>query len=126
MSKFRDLKAGDGVFVVWQRPRNQTTPGRAGVSIVEKVGRKYAYIPHNEKFCLETGMSIHSKDSNTRSNGYGFDVYFTEDEFLKKKQESSEVSRLNDRLCDRWGKLKKLPTSTVEAIHHVLDEDGIE
>jgi len=121
----RDLKVGDEVFVVHQRSRNQKER-RQESGFVVRVGRKYAYIESKElhiaPVCRDTGCSVHVPDNNNaRINGYGFDVYRNEAEYQRERTESSELKRLQDRLCARPYGIKALPPDVVADIHAVLD-----
>jgi len=115
------------VFVVYQRQRCQKEH-RTETNNVFRVGRKYAYIERHGResaFDKTTGVSVHS-DNNARANGYGFDVYACEQDWLRKQHEETEEARLTERLERNrgWG-LIKLPPLVVAAIHAVLDEYGI-
>jgi hypothetical protein len=85
-SDLSGVKAGDNVFVVWQRRRGQSDEN-VGAEEVVRVGRKYAYISRysrEQAFCRKTGRSAHG-DSNARRNGYGFDVYLREEDYRKEQ-----------------------------------------
>ena len=119
MSKY---KIGDSVFVVHQLSRNQIRnklPAETNYAKIEKVGRKYAYIERG-RFSIATGESNHSC-STIRANGYGFDVYETEQSYLKKMNEDQEYERLKARLrCDY--RFPALTPLTVSLINQVLDD----
>lgn len=120
----RDLKAGDIVFVVRQQRRRESTVYTSDEK-VSRVGRKYGYIQRGyleEKFDLETGISVHVADCNARANGFGFDVYITEDEYLVKKINDDQKSRLTTRLVTSFGGLVDLPPDVVNEIHGLLDD----
>lgn len=125
MSTLANLKAGDTVFVVWQRSKfSRDEPPRTTCETVTKVGRKYGYIGNDyrpQPFWLHNGHSAH-KESNCRANGFGFDVYATEQEWLAKQHQSAERERLKERLVTRWGGLVELPHEAIEAIHKALDK----
>jgi hypothetical protein len=114
-----DIKVGDQVFVVHQKSRHQTER-RAELKTVTKVGREYGYIG-DMKFSLRDGMSSH-KDHNARCNGFGFDVYKKEQDYLDDVLATSEYKRLGGRLLSTWHGLKPLPAEVVNKIHLVLDE----
>lgn len=89
------LKPGDKVFVVHQRQRGQKEH-RTETCEVVRVGSKYAYIKRYRReaaFFKNTGVSVH-QDNNARLNGYGFDVYATEQDWLREQHEESEEARL--------------------------------
>lgn len=91
------------------------------------MGRKYAYYDggyQEFKFCRETGVSVHSRDSNARVNGWGFDVYLSEMDWREKEYRKARVEALNKRLYGRF-KLNDLPHEVVEEFHHILDEEGL-
>ena len=115
---------GTRVFVVHQRPRNSTEE-RAGWEVVSRVGRKYGYIQRfsrEEKFELRTGFSCHG-DCNARANGYGFDVYVSEDEYRRLQHADAERKRLQERIVDRLGRVNRDVTDdAVAKIHAVLDK----
>lgn len=121
------LKPGDKVFVVHQRQRGQKEH-RTETCEVVRVGSKYAYIKRYRReaaFFKNTGVSVH-QDNNARLNGYGFDVYATEQDWLREQHEESEEARLTERLeRNRGCGLIKLPPLVVAAIHAVLDENNI-
>lgn len=126
VNKLGMLKVGDSIFVVQQKKRGDTEH-QTSHEIVSKVGVKYAFFVDAKwgteyKFCKHTGQSAHSRDSNARSNGYGFDVYLSGDEWLAETHAHDEHRRLSDRICDRWGRLKPLPHEAVVAIHKIIDE----
>tara|TARA_R110002096_G_scaffold66682_4_gene162259 strand:- start:6823 stop:7221 length:399 start_codon:yes stop_codon:yes gene_type:complete len=124
---FRDLKVGDTIFVVQQQDRWRTEnnkPVETSFEIITKVGRKYAYFERGRLeycFCLDSGVSIH-KDNNTRSNGYGFDVFHNLSEYNDKLHQEERFSLLSGRLMKRNGTIIDLDPVAVEAIHEILDE----
>lgn len=125
---FRNLKVGDTVFVVHQRRRGQTEERSEHMQVI-RIGRKYAYVEkHNreEVFCLDTGNSVH-KDDTTRANGYGFDVYLCEDDYRTMQRDSTEFSRLQNRLLHPVHSYRIIDLSPmiVTAIHEILDKFGI-
>lgn len=116
---FENLKPGDTVFVV-NGSRRVLQPG--GNKMVSRVGRKYGYIGEEEPFSLSTGQSFHGPDTfNTRANGYGFDVYPSEDDYRRQQHERAEFERLKNRLTN-FGRFVDLPPDAVAAIHEVLDK----
>lgn len=121
-----DVKVGDKVFVVHQR-RRHSKDARSAFESVIRVGRKYAYLDgyRERAFDLITGHSVHGKDDNARLNGYGFDVYISDEDYRRKELELSEKARLKRRIVDRWNRLIDLPPDTVSKIHDILDEAGI-
>jgi hypothetical protein len=127
-----DAGVGDTVFVVKQNDRyrqREGLPRKASSEIVSRVGRKYAYIGEGhreEKFDRETGVSWHAPGTNARSNGYGFDVYVSEQAYNKEQSEKNEAKRLQNRLCDRLGGLHAFSPSVVQAIHAILDAEGLD
>lgn len=125
----RDLKVGDTVFVVRQRRRGEKEH-RTEELTVEKVGRQYAYLDggyYDVPFCRDTGQSVHKKDCNARSNGYGFDVYLCRGEWEKMFIEKDAKQRLQKRLVKpHWGGLVDLAPEVVDRIHAILDEAGVE
>ena len=125
---FADLKPGDSVFVVHQLRRGKSER-KTLAATVEKVGRKYIHIQDGwfcEKFCKLTGRSAHS-DCRTRSNGYGFDVYLCEADYLQEQHQQNEAVRLKTRLITgSWKELRKFDPNVVDAIHKTLDDYGVE
>lgn len=122
----RDLKAGDEVFVVHIAGRryNWAVSGKE-IQKLTRVGRKYAYFGsgHQEKkFHLDEGWSAHDGDHNARANGYGFDVYLSEKEYIRKSHELKELVRLQERLHGSYD-FPKLSPDTVSRIHAILDEE---
>jgi hypothetical protein len=121
------LKVGDVVFVVYQRTRYDTrnaTPPRQESQEVVRVGRKFGYVKRygrEEPFELDTGRSSH-KESNVRTNGQGFDVYETQQEYERIEHERSEYQRLEVRIRKNSWSIVELPPDAVEKIHAVLDE----
>lgn len=122
----RDLKVGDTVFVVQQASRGKTLR-RCSTEVITKVGRKYGYFgggnTWEQAFQLSTGASYHGIEGHcTRMNGYGFDVYLCEADYLKEQHDEAKADRLRVRLVDRLGRLVKLTPEVVTKIHAVLDE----
>ena len=119
----KNIKVGDTVFVVYQKTRHGL-PKEPTYEKVVRVGHKFGYIHRygqDAAFSLDDGVSQH-KDTNARANGYGFDVYETEADYLKEKHEDDEFVRLQNRLiADSWRKLIDLPPGAVQQIHAVLD-----
>ncbi len=123
-----DLKAGDRVFVVWQRRRGQAEE-RAGIETVVRVGRKYAYIKEYSQeaaFCRKTGCSVHDRDSNARANGYGFDVYLREEDYRKEQFDAKEKQRLEKRIVGSFGRLVNLRPEIVDKFNDILDGEGLD
>ena len=124
----KDIKKGDNVFVVSQRRPHSTVEPRTGMETVVRVGRKYGYIERYGQevpFSLETGYSEH-KDCNARRNGYGFDVYASEEEYRLKQHNAAEKDRLMKRIVGPWGKLIELPPDAVNEMNAILDGHGID
>lgn len=125
--KFKNLKAGDQVFVVCQEScRPVTGKPVTFVGVVAKVGRKYGYIERFrslQPFDLVNGRSI-DRGHNDRANGYGFDVYYDKAEWQKELQAAAEFKRLRERLYS-YGTLRKLSAVTVATIHAALDAETI-
>jgi hypothetical protein len=123
--KFKHLKAGDVVFVVEQQKRYSAALPPSSKEVI-RVGNKFGYIKghgDDRPFCLATGRS-HHKENNMRANGYGFDVYLSEDEYRREVFEASELQRLSDRLIERHAsRLVSLSAECVSKIHAVLDEE---
>lgn len=132
MTDLRDVQVGDTVWIVPQKRRHgNQEPGF--IAVVSNVARKYATAKHDEgnwnrayEFVRENGNSKETPDSNTRVNGYGFDVYHSECEVMEKERQSQIRNSLPDRLVDRWSRLKKMPIACVEQIHRILNEYGVE
>ena len=136
------IKVGDEVFVVDQESRwTSSTNRNKGYGTITKIGRKYAtmdvlYDGHTHpqrdcRFHLSNGQSF-DKDGTSRSNGYGFDVYWTESCWKKFVRYESELKRLNDRLkSGSYSGYFTLPReacipSAVQEIHEVLDRYGVD
>jgi hypothetical protein len=125
---FKHLKAGNQVYVVPQR-RQSSKP-----SFVEviKVGRKYGYINQygrQEPFDLLTGQSVHNDDSNARMNGWGFDVWPSEEAYRAHIATIEANIRLAKRLKalyhSQYGSmLDKASPELVADLHTVLDRHG--
>ena len=111
---FEQLKVGDPVFVVPQSRHRE-----AKWETITKVGRKYAYLG-DERFYLTTGVSAHG-ECNARANKCGFDAYPSEDHYQQSKAEAYEAARLQNRLVESFGRLRKLPPNVVAQIHKILD-----
>lgn len=124
----RDIQIGDVVFVAYQQRRCESQQ-RTEMKPVVKVGRKYGYLREGhceERFDLETGLSVHHPDSNGRANGFGFDVYLSENDFFAKQFRDKQRARLQERLIKNFGRLADLPHDVVNKIHEILDGAGIE
>lgn len=119
----KNIKVGDTVFVVYQKSRH-SQPKEPTLEKVVRVGKKYGYIERHGReapFYLDSGISYH-KESNERVNGYGFDVYASEEDYRKEKHEADEFNRLQSRLIsDSWRRLVDLPPDAVQKIHAILD-----
>ena len=125
MSDLKHIKAGDTVFVVYQRSR-LAPPNESEYKEVVRVGRQYGYIKRYSlelPFHLDSGVS-HHKNSNDRSNGYGFDVYVSEEEYRKERHEADELARLKKRLTGSTFTtfMMELSPEAVQQIHAILDD----
>ena len=125
---FKKLKVGDKVFVVHLRcryDRQNKIPAKTEWLEIKKMGRKYGYIEQYcqlQKFHLSDGKS-HDSSGCSRVNGYGFDVYESEEAYHKERFELNELARLKKRLVrNSFGDLTDLPAQAVTAIHDVLDK----
>jgi hypothetical protein len=123
-------KSGQQVYVVHQVPRQRT--GKSGESHhaeVLRVGAKYCYVRmygREHPFDWRTGHSKHG-DGNARANGYGFDVYDSQQEYAKQQRDAVRLRQLKERIVGRNGwALVDIPPECVEKIHTVLDEFGID
>jgi hypothetical protein len=132
MVDLRDVKVGEAVFVVPQKRRHgNQEPGF--IAVVSNVARKYATASHDEgnwnriyEFVRESGASKEGPDSNARVNGFGFDVYHSESEFLEAQRQHQIRTSLPGRIIDRWGRLQIMPIACAEQIHAILNEYGVE
>lgn len=104
-AKFKNLKPGDKVFVVYQRSTWQTrndVPVKTEWAEVIKTGRTYGAIERYGRpaqFLLSNGQSWHGAHNGTaRCNGQGFDVYASEQEYLDKEEDRRSRIRLAERL----------------------------
>lgn len=129
ISPLADLRVGDTVFVVYglsSWAARQGDEPRTEIKEIVKKGRLYGYIEHyrrEAKFCLKTGWSVHEND-NARGNGFGFDVYATEDEYRQKIADKKLRTDLMKRLCiqpHNAGKLQDAPAHVISAMHDLLD-----
>jgi len=123
--KFKHLCVGDVVCVVDQRRRGSLEPEPRSEQVV-RVGRKFGYIKgygDDRPFDLATGVS-HHKEGNARANGYGFDVYKSEADYIQEVFRASEFRRLKQRLISGYSSsLVNLSHECVSKIHAVLDEE---
>jgi len=125
---FKHLKAGDQVYVVPQRRRS----GEPSFVEVIKVGKKYGYIleyARQEPFDLLTGQSVHNDNSNARCNGWGFDVWPSEEAYRAHIATIEANIRLGKRLKalyhGQYGSmLDKASPKLVADLHAVLDRHG--
>jgi len=126
---FKNLKVGDKVWVQHQEGRYSATKEGEYIT-VEKLGRKYGYLAKgfgDKAFCLKTGQSHHPSFGNVRANGWGFDVYPTQEDYLNAMHAKDEFIRLQKRLTKgNWRVIVDLPPQAVNEIHAVLDKYGIE
>lgn len=122
--KYKHLKPGDQVFVVWQKQRFQRQQVMGAVPVV-KLGKKFGYITkfaETVPFCLQTGQS-HHKCTNARTNGYGFDVYSNKEEYLALINKQVEAERLCNRLLPPYSyRLFPMSHECVMQLHAVLDQ----
>lgn len=129
--KFPNLKVGDKVFVVQQQTRyrrDRNIPPETSTETVAKVGRLYGYYESSGRrlrpFHLSNGESAH-KEYNERANGYGFDVYATEDEYKAKILADELFLELKIRLTSGYYGIVPLPHEVVVEIHRILDKYGV-
>ena len=126
MGKFSQMKVGDTVFVVDQLRRGMKHRPSETKTVI-RIGRKYAYLDKygsEAPFFIEDGKSAH-KEYNTRANGYGFDVYISEDEYIQEQLNIESFDRLKERLIKYPGSLHVLPSNVVCEIHKILDAAGL-
>jgi hypothetical protein len=127
---FKHLKAGDQVYMVAQSRRSL----KPWHTEVVKVGRKYGYIleyGRQKPFNLLTGQSVHNDDSNARTNGWGFDVWPSEEAYRAHIATIEANTRLATRLeALRFNQysstLEKASPELVADLHAVLDRHGIQ
>ena len=95
--KFKNLKAGDKVFVVRQQGRYQNEPNKGKLLDVAKVGRSYGYLENSwlSKFHLDNGYSF--DEHNARANGSGFNVYIDEQDYLVETENNKTLAALKAR-----------------------------
>ncbi len=99
MANDSGYKVGDRVFVVYQQGRGGKWALRTETLKIHSIGRIYGHLNESrgtwaKQFRLNTGESHHGADINTRANGYGFDVYHSEEEWKAKKLATDEAKRL--------------------------------
>jgi hypothetical protein len=127
MTDLMDVKVGDSVFIVPQKQRwGQQQEGFTAV--VSSVARKYAIAKTDgqwvREYCFHRncGASKEAPDSNERANGYGFDVYHSEDEYRKAVQAANEKEELIRRLDRGFSvEIRRLPPEAVREIIAILD-----
>lgn len=125
----RDVKAGDTICVVWQRPDRSNSAPIIEERVVEKVGTRYLYFTRHGwniiKIDMDTGMSVHD-DTCVRSNGRGCNAYVNESVYLQEQEAKKQLTALERRLTGRanGGLLAGIPHRAVMKIHAVLDEAG--
>jgi len=123
----RNVKVGDTICVVWQRPERDPKPPVIEEQVVEKVGNKYLYFTKHGwniiKIDMNTGESVHD-DTCVRSNGRGCNAYVSESVYLQEQEAKKQFAALERRLTDRsyYGLRKDIPHRVVMKIHAVLDE----
>jgi hypothetical protein len=120
----KKLKVGDVVFVVDQTKRHSTTPPRMRDAQIVRIGKKYGYCDdgiEDKCFGLSSWQSVHG-DCNARTNGFGFDVYESRQEYERATHARNEYSRLAARLKRDSYSIIELPPDAVQKIHAVLDE----
>ena len=122
---FPDLKAGDAVFVVYQRGPHGFSVARSGTEIVTRVGRLYGYARVygvEAPFLLSTGMSHHPGDHNARANGFGFDVYPSKADFHAAEAARRQAADLWEKLRRvRPVDLRRVPAAALDALSRALD-----
>ncbi len=128
MADLRDVKVGDTVWIVPQKRRHSSQdPGFSAT--VSNVARKYAFAYRIDDkwmkpywFHRESGASKEEKDSNARANGFGFDVYHSESEYLKELQAANEKEAFVRRLDRGFScEIRKLPPEAVREITAIFD-----
>jgi hypothetical protein len=129
--QLKNLKVGDEVFVVPQIDSHRRCRGeeRQGSHLpVVKVGRQYGYIRRHykeEPFCLKNGHSHHPDGSgNQRANGWGFDVFVNELDWIRFKEDSEQRKLLGSKF-NRCYFIDKLPEGLAEKINKLLEEVGL-
>lgn len=122
--RFTGLCVGYQVFVV---PQHRGPKSISGTQPVVKIGRKYGYVMLYDSpspFCLETGRGDPNDQHNARANGFSFDAYNSEAEYMEIKTAKDERERLAKRLRDLIGfDGVKLSHPAVMRIHAILDEE---
>jgi len=119
------LKSGDLVLLVEQSHR-----GRKGKKYWEEVlsiGRKYGYILRRGKekrFDLNTGQSVH-KDGNDRENGFGFDIYLSEEEYDQHSENQTRKKSLQRRIKALHNNRFDYSPEAIADVLAVLDRHGI-
>ena len=125
----RDVKVGDTICVVWQRPDRSNSAPIIEERVVEKVWTRYLYFTRHGwniiKIDTNTGESVHD-DTCVRSNGRGCNAYVSESVYLQEQEAKKQFAALERRLTDRsyYGLRKDIPHRVVMKIHAVLDEAG--
>lgn len=129
MTKTKERKkpaVGQMVYVVFGRKRG----GEQAYRCVTRVGRKFGYLKisdhgEEEPFCLDE-WKFHDPDGNANTNGYGFQIYESKEEYERERLHFRERSRLSERIgSDLYyssGLLNRLPHDAVMKIHAILDE----
>jgi hypothetical protein len=91
---------------------------------VTKVGKKFGYIQDGwmeKPFNLSNGKSHHT-DYNAEANGYGFELYFSKEEYEQIIADAKDYAYLKKRLLGDSYYLVKLSPAKVKAIHAILDQ----
>ena len=128
---FKHIKPGDQVYVVWQSKKQ--AQGEGYYMSVAKVGRKYGYIERHgrqEPFDLLTGESVHNYCSNSRANGWGFDVWHSKeahDAHIATIEASTRLAtRLSGLRRNQYSStLENASAELVADLHAVLDRHGV-
>lgn len=119
MGSKMNVSVGDEILLVtpdttWQKSQRMT-------AIVNKVGRKYAYVKYNGwdcRFDLVTGCSDY----------FGATAYLSEQHYEKKLLHDAEHNRLAERiskLLPCYRVLVNLSEDAVTTLHDTLDKLGL-
>ena len=119
---FNGFRAGDSVYYV---PQSRNGKAEGEYKPIERMGRKYGYINRDRPFQISTGHS-HHKEINMRLNGYGFDIYPSKEHYDALIFARDEKIRLQPRLVDYHGCLNDFSPEVVQALHAVLDAEGLQ
>jgi hypothetical protein len=123
---FKDLKVGDKVFVSKlpdSRIKNAVRTGE--YKTVVKLGRVYGYLEggilESPAFRLENGHSHHA-DGNARSNGWGFDVFPSEEAFIYSCAVTEAIGRIQSKLNANTGCISALPDDAILKIDKIIQD----